>query len=93
MLEVSATATIHAGMQPVLYVAATSTNPHAYAERTTAASNIQDAVNAAPQGEGLVLVADGVYAGGLAIEKPLTVRAMLSALWQSTAAAPIAALL
>ena len=74
---VSATATIHVARQPVLYVAATSTNPQPpYANWTTAASNIQDAVNAAPQGEGLVLVADGVYAGGLAIEKPLTVRAM-----------------
>ena len=79
---VSATVRIHVVAHPVYYVAATSTNPQPpYANWATAATNIQDAVDAAVQGEALVLVTNGVYAGGAVVGKPLTLRSVNGALF------------
>jgi hypothetical protein len=55
-----------------LYVSLESTNPTPpYTNWTTAAPNIQEAVGAAAAGD-VVLVTNGVYAGGVAVTKPLT---------------------
>src|SRR5262245_17176892 len=55
-----------------LYVSSESMNPTPpYASWGTAATNIQDAVDAALP-EAVVMVSNGVYAGGLAVNKPLT---------------------
>ena len=69
---VSATLTIHVVAQPpVVYVAATSRNPQPpYASWSTAATNIQQAVGMAAAG-GIVVVTNGMYAGGVAVDKPL----------------------
>jgi hypothetical protein len=70
---VSATLAIHVVPQPVLYVAATSPNPRPpYASWATAATNIQDAVNAAELAGAAVLVTNGVYPGGVSVTEPLT---------------------
>ena len=74
---VSAELTVHVVAHPVYYVAATSPNPQPpYSSWSTAATNIQDALDAAAQGEALVLVTNGVYAGGLTVDKPLTLRSV-----------------
>jgi hypothetical protein len=74
---VSKTVTIHVVKQPVLYVAAASANPQPpYASWATAATNIQDAVAATTTAGALVLVTNGVYAGGLAVMTPLLLRSV-----------------
>jgi hypothetical protein len=74
---VSATVTIHVVPQPVLYVAASSPNPRPpYASWATAATNIQDAVNAAESAGAAVLVTNGVYPGGVSVTKALALRSV-----------------
>ncbi|MCX6924020.1 MAG: PKD domain-containing protein, partial [Verrucomicrobia bacterium] len=78
--------TLHIVANPVHYVALSSSNPLApYTSWATAATNIQDAVNAAVPG-GLVVVSNGVYQAGatavdglsnrVAVIKPLTIRSV-----------------
>jgi len=65
-----------------LYVSPASMNPTPpYATWATAATNIQDAVDAAQQ-DAIVLVTNGVYAGGVTISKALTLLGLNAA--QST---------
>jgi hypothetical protein len=74
---VSATVTIRVAAQPVLYVAATSANPRApYTSWSTAATSIQQAVDAPLLGALVVVVSNGVYAGGLIVDKPLALRSV-----------------
>ena len=84
---VSASVTILVVAQPVQYVDVRSANPlPPYTSWATAATNIQDAVDAAPVG-GTVLVTNGMYAAGgravvgtmtnrVAVDKPLTLRSV-----------------
>ena len=74
---VSATVTIHVAAHPVLYVAATSTNPQPpYLSWATAAANIQAAVTVALPGASVVLVTNGVYRGGVAVTNAVTLRSV-----------------
>jgi hypothetical protein len=77
---VGASVTIHVVVNPVYYVAAASANPQPpYVSWATAATNIQDAIDATAQGDLMwVVVTNGVYACGgrdgnrIEVDKPLT---------------------
>ena len=73
---VSATVTVRVLDHPVQYVALESTNPIVpYLSWGTAATNIQDAVDAWIEGS-LVLVSNGVYQTGVTVTKPVTMQSV-----------------
>ena len=73
---ISATVTVHV-VSGVHYVAANSATPVApYTSWATAATNVQDAVDAAVEPGAQVLVTNGIYAGGVGINKPMPVRSV-----------------
>ena len=83
---ISATVTVH--VVSALYVAANNSNPQPpYTSWATAATSLQDALDAAPEmGKVEVVVSNGVYASGsratyngdnrIVVDKPLTVRSV-----------------
>jgi hypothetical protein len=84
---ISATVMVHVIAQPVYYVARSNSTPAApYSSWTSAATNIQNAIDAATVPGALVLVNDGIYQVGIrtvygmsnrvAITKPITVRSV-----------------
>jgi PKD repeat protein len=80
---ISATVTVHVVTQPVFYVAMESPHPLApYSSWATAATNIQDAVDAAKVPGSLVLVTNGIYGSGgrgmaqVVVDKLLTLRSV-----------------
>ena len=73
---VSAAGMVHMAVQSVLYVAAGSVHPSApYLSWATAATNIQQAIDTTVAGAEIV-VTNGVYAGGVAVTDPLTLRSV-----------------
>ena len=84
----TATVTVHVAAQTIHYVKLGNATPLTpYASWTTAATNIQDALDVANQAGALVLVSNGIYATGgrvvygalsnrVAITKPVTVRSV-----------------